>query len=152
LFPNFTVEDTLLTATHAVAGRPSMPFERIYDLFPVLQERRRQLAGSLSGGEQQMLAIGRALVTNPKIILLDEPSAGLAVGIVRNLIEVVRRIRASGVSVLLVEQNIEIARALADRCCILAAGRPVWQGAIQEALEKNIAAEAYFGKSAHAHA
>ncbi len=145
LFPNFTVQETLLTATNAAAGRAPMPFDQIYDLFPVLRERRQQLAGSLSGGEQQMLAIGRALVTNPRMILLDEPSAGLAVGIVRNLIEVVHRIRAAGVAVLLVEQNTEIARSLAQRCCILAAGRAVWQGPIQEALDRDIAAHAYFG-------
>ena len=80
LFPNFSVEETLLAGSNAARGRPALPCDTVYDLFPRLAERRRQLAGSLSGGEQQMLAIGRALVTNPKVMLLDEPSAGLAVG------------------------------------------------------------------------
>src|SRR5262249_39250990 len=79
LFPNFSVEETLVAGGHAARGRPTVPFEMVYDLFPRLAERRKQLAGSLSGGEQQMLAIGRALVTNPKVMLLDEPSAGLAI-------------------------------------------------------------------------
>jgi len=79
LFPNFSVEETLLAGSHAARGRPAIPFDMVYELFPRLAERRSQLAGSLSGGEQQMLAIGRALVTNPKAMLLDEPSAGLAI-------------------------------------------------------------------------
>ena len=101
--------------------------------FPALAERRRQLAGSLSGGEQQMLAIGRALVTNPKVMLLDEPSAGLAVGIVRAFVEAVKRIRDTGVAILLVEQNLEIASALAESCIVLAAGRVVWRGSARDA-------------------
>src|SRR5262249_30302114 len=118
LFPNFSVHETLLAGSHAARGRRPIPFDVVYDLFPRLAERRSQLAGSLSGGEQQMLAIGRALVTNPKVMLLDEPSSGLAVGIVRAFVDAVRRIRDSGVAILLVEQNLEIAAALADSCVV----------------------------------
>ncbi len=128
LFPSFSVEETLLAGSNAARGRHAIPAAIVYDLFPRLAERRKQLAGSLSGGEQQMLAIGRALVTNPKVMLLDEPSAGLAVGIVRAFVDAVKRIRERGVAILLVEQNLEIAAALADTCIVLAAGRVVWRG------------------------
>jgi branched-chain amino acid transport system ATP-binding protein len=146
LFRTFTVEETLLAATTAAKGRDPTPIDSIYALFPVLSERRRQLAGSLSGGEQQMLAIGRALVTNPKILLLDEPSAGLASGITRALIDSVNRIRESGVAILLVEQNMEIARAVGERCCMLAAGKLVWEGTIRDATDSDHASRAYFGE------
>ena len=126
------------------ARAPGLAGDTIYDLFPRLAERRRQLAGSLSGGEQQMLAIGRALITNPKVMLLDEPSAGLAVGIVRSFIEVVKRIRESGVAILLVEQNLEIASALAETCIVLAAGRVVWRGSARDAVDSEEIREAYF--------
>jgi branched-chain amino acid transport system ATP-binding protein len=145
LFRTFSVEETLLAATTAAEGREPKPLQWVYELFPVLEDRRRQLAGFLSGGEQQMLAIGRALITNPKLMLLDEPSAGLASGVVRTLIAVIGRIRQSGVAILLVEQNMEVARAIGDRCSILAAGRLAWHGSMQEAIEKNEASRAYFG-------
>jgi branched-chain amino acid transport system ATP-binding protein len=109
-----------------------------------LAERRDQLAGSLSGGEQQMLAIGRALVSNPKVMLLDEPSAGLAVGIVRAFVNALRRIRDSGVAMVLVEQNLEIAAALADTCVVLAAGRVVWRGSTRDATSNEEIRQAYF--------
>jgi branched-chain amino acid transport system ATP-binding protein len=112
----------------------------------VLEERRQQLAGSLSGGEQQMLAIGRALVTNPKLLLLDEPSAGLASGVARTLIQTINRIRLSGVAILLVEQNMEIARAVGERCCMMSAGTLAWEGSMKEAIERNEAARVYFGE------
>jgi branched-chain amino acid transport system ATP-binding protein len=144
LFPSFSVEETLLAGSNAARGRPPLPCETVYDLFPKLAERRRQLAGSLSGGEQQMLAIGRALVTNPKVILLDEPSAGLAVGIVRAFVEAVKRIRDTGVAILLVEQNLEIAASLAESCIVLAAGRVVWRGSARDAANSEEIREAYF--------
>jgi len=146
LFRTFTVEETLIAATKAAVGRAPTPFESVYELFPVLRERRMQMAGSLSGGEQQMLAIGRALITNPKLLLLDEPSAGLSSGIARTLIAAIGRIRQSGVSILLVEQNMEIARAVGERCCMLAAGRLAFAGSMQEATERNEAVRVYFGE------
>ncbi len=144
LFPNFSVQETLLAGAHAARGREPTPMEMIYDLFPRLAERHTQLAGSLSGGEQQMLAIGRALMTNPKVMLLDEPSAGLAVGIVRAFIGALQRIRESGVAILLVEQNIEIATALAESCVVLAAGRVMWRGSAQDATKNDDIRRAYF--------
>ena len=144
LFPNFSVHETLLAGSHAARGRPAIAFETVYDLFPRLAERRKQLAGSLSGGEQQMLAIGRALVTNPKVMLLDEPSAGLAVGIVRAFVDAVKRIRDAGVAILLVEQNLDIAATLADSCIVLAAGRVVWRGSTREATSNEEIRQAYF--------
>ncbi len=145
LFPTFSVEETLIAATTAADKREPKSLESIYDLFPVLQARRQQLAGSLSGGEQQMLAIGRALVANPKLLLLDEPSSGLASGVMRTLIQAIKRIRQSGVAILLVEQNMEIARSVGDRCCMLAAGTLAWQGPMQEAIKHDEAARIYFG-------
>ena len=144
LFPDFTVEETPAAGQTAAQGRQPMAAEEIYAYFPVLGERRRQLAGSLSGGEQQMLAIGRALIGRPKVLLLDEPSAGLAVGILRKLTEIILRIRDSGVSLLVVEQNLDMARALAQRCVVLAAGRVVWQGAMAEAGDIEEIRKAYF--------
>jgi len=144
LFPNFTVEETLEAAIGAADTRGALDIRTIYDYFPVLEPRRHQIAGSLSGGEQQMLTIGRALITNPKAMLLDEPSAGLAVGIVRNVVDIIKRIQDSGVSVLLVEQNLEIAQAVAESCLVLATGRTVWHGPIREAMNMNEIREAYF--------
>jgi branched-chain amino acid transport system ATP-binding protein len=149
LFRTFTVEETLVAATTAAVGRAPMPLASIHQLFPVLQERRRQKAGSLSGGEQQMLAIARALVTNPQLLLLDEPSAGLSSGITRTLIAAIGRIRQSGVAIVLVEQNMEIARAVGERCCMLAAGRVAWSGSMQEAMARNEAERVYFGAHQH---
>jgi branched-chain amino acid transport system ATP-binding protein len=146
LFPTFSVEETLIAATTAAEGREPKSLDSIFDLFPILKSRCQQLAGSLSGGEQQMLAIGRALMTNPKLLLLDEPSAGLAVGVARTLIQTINRIRQSGVPILLVEQNIEVARAVGERCCMLSAGTLAWEGTMTEAIERNEAARIYFGE------
>ena len=144
LFPGFTVDETLLAGANAAGRRKAGSRDHIYDLFPRLAERRHQFAGTLSGGEQQMLAISRALMSNPKVILLDEPSAGLAVGIVRSFIDVVRQIRATGVAILLVEQNLEIASALAENCIVMAAGRVVWRGSADDAINNEEIRRAYF--------
>jgi branched-chain amino acid transport system ATP-binding protein len=131
LFSNFSVEENLVAGMSAARGREPLDLDAVYGVFPALASRRKQLAGSLSGGEQQMLAVGRALVSRPKTLLLDEPSAGLAVGIVRYLIETISRIRDQGIALLVVEQNLEIAQALASECIVLSAGRTVWQGPIR---------------------
>jgi branched-chain amino acid transport system ATP-binding protein len=144
LFPNFTVEETLIAGMAAARNREPRSIEEIYGYFPALAERRGQLAGSLSGGEQQMLAVGRALIGRPTTLLLDEPSAGLAVGVVRYLIEIIARIRDTGVALLLVEQNLEIARALTSQCIVLSVGRAVWRGSITEAKDLDDIKQAYF--------
>jgi len=145
LFPNFSVEETLAAGARAAVGRAPRPIEEVFELFPRLAERKRQLAGSLSGGEQQMLTLARALVSNPKLMLLDEPSAGLAVGIVATLVETINRIRGAGISILLVEQNVEIARSVADRCVVFSVGELVWRGDVSEALRDGELQRAYFG-------
>lgn len=145
LFPNFSVEETLVAGARAAIGRKPRPMEEVFNLFPRLAERKRQLAGSLSGGEQQMLTLARALVSNPKLMLLDEPSAGLAVGIVTTLVETINRIRSAGISILLVEQNVEIARSVADRCVVFSVGELVWRGNVSAALKDGELQRAYFG-------
>jgi branched-chain amino acid transport system ATP-binding protein len=106
--------------------------ERIFDLFPRLQERQRQLAGSLSGGEQQMLAIARALIGNPRVLLLDEPSEGLAPLIVAEVGRTIKRLKDGGQSIILVEQNSDLALDVADNVVILNTGRRVFSGTAQE--------------------
>ncbi|WP_213769811.1 ABC transporter ATP-binding protein [Bradyrhizobium sp. dw_78] len=144
LFANFSVDETLRAAMSAPRGRPPLPLESVYEMFPGLAQRRAQLAGSLSGGEQQMLAVARGLVTNPKLMLLDEPSAGLSVGVTRSLIGIVKRIRDTGIGILIIEQNLEIARALATRCIVLSAGRIAWSGAMDDAMANVEIKQAYF--------
>jgi branched-chain amino acid transport system ATP-binding protein len=144
LFPAFSVNETLLAAVGASEDRSSVTIDTIYDYFPALADRKNQAAGSLSGGEQQMLAIGRALVTNPRIILLDEPSAGLSMGIGRSLVGILSRIRETGVGLLVVEQNLELARSLATSCVVLAAATTRWQGEIDDALHSDELRRAYF--------
>lgn len=119
--------------------------EHIYDIFPRLYERRAQLAGTLSGGEQQMLAIGRALVTKPKLLLLDEPSLGLAPIIVRNIFKVLNDVRNTGVTVLIVEQNARMALKLADRGYVLEVGKLSHEGPARELLNSPEIQAAYLG-------
>ena len=146
VFTDFTVLENLLVGAHTVAAREvSGRLEAAYALFPVLRERRRQRAGTLSGGEQQMLAIARALMTRPRLLLLDEPSLGLAPRLVREIFRVVRTINADGVAVLLVEQNARAALAVAARGYVLETGRVVASGPASElALDPRIRA-AYLG-------
>jgi branched-chain amino acid transport system ATP-binding protein len=145
LFPSFSVEETLQAALYAGRKRNRRDLDDIYELFPRLYERKRQIAGTLSGGEQQMLAIGRALATEPLMILLDEPTAGLAVGIVSDVVAALRKIRARGIPIVLVEQNIELAAALADDCLVLATGEMVWRGSMTEASTSEDVRKLYFG-------
>jgi len=147
LFPLMTVEENLLLGSYTARGRRTRRQnpERVYEIFPVLRERRRQEAGTLSGGEQQMLAIGRALMSDPILLLLDEPSLGLAPIVVRNVFEVIAQIRRQGTTVLLVEQNVKQALAIADRAYVLENGRITLQGTGPELLDRDDVRRAYLG-------
>jgi branched-chain amino acid transport system ATP-binding protein len=147
LFTEMTVEENLLMgALHgeAKARRPET-LEYVYRIFSTLKERRGQTAGTLSGGEQQMLAIGRGLMSRPKLMMFDEPSLGLAPMLVQLILNLVRRINEEGVTVLLVEQNVVQTLALCDRACVLENGRIVLQGGGQELLSDDHVKKAYLG-------
>jgi len=128
IFPSLTVQENLALAARGTARDGAWTVERVYDLFGNLAERRRHRGGQLSGGEQQMLAVGRALVANPSLLLMDEPSEGLAPVIIERIGEILADLRRDGLSVFLVEQNYGLATALADTIYILSNGRVVWQG------------------------
>jgi len=147
LFPFMTVTENLLLGAHTRRARTErhVTLSYVYRLFPVLQERAAQLAGSLSGGEQQMCAIGRALMARPKMLMLDEPTLGLAPVLVGRIFETVRTINADGVTVLLVEQNVRQALTLATRACVLESGKLVLQGAGRELLGDERLKRAYLG-------
>jgi branched-chain amino acid transport system ATP-binding protein len=147
LFPFMTVAENLLLGAHASRARADREgtLAHVYGLFPVLGERRTQLAGSLSGGEQQMCAIGRALMARPKILMLDEPTLGLAPVLVARIFETVRTINGQGVTVLLVEQNVRQALTLAHRACVLESGRLVLEGQARELLGDDRLKRAYLG-------
>jgi branched-chain amino acid transport system ATP-binding protein len=146
VFPRMTVEENLEMGAFRFRRPDQEVFDRVLELFPRLQERLRQQAGTLSGGEQQMLAIGRALMGKPRLLLLDEPSMGLAPLIVRQIFDIVREINASGVTVLLVEQNAAQALALADRGYVLETGELVLSGTGQELLADDRVRAAYLGE------
>ena len=128
IFPELTVGENLRLATRATAATARWPRDRIFEYFPALRERTRQKGKSLSGGEQQMLAVARALAGNPELLLLDEPSQGLAPLFVRMLGELMGRLRQEGLTILLVEQNVRLALALADRVAVLSRGTVVFEG------------------------
>lgn len=120
--------------------------QHIYDVFPVLRERQKQLAGTLSGGEQQMLAMGRALMARPKLIMLDEPSTGLAPLIVKHIFQIIQKLRAAGNTVLLIEQNAKAALAIADRGYVLETGKFILQGSSEDLLGNRDVQRAYLGR------
>jgi branched-chain amino acid transport system ATP-binding protein len=128
IFPSLTVEENLALAARGKSSDRAWTIERVYDLFGNLGERRRHRGGQLSGGEQQMLAIGRALLANPTLLLMDEPSEGLAPVIIERIGEILADLRRDGLSIFLVEQNYGLAVSLADTIYILSNGRVVWQG------------------------
>jgi branched-chain amino acid transport system ATP-binding protein len=121
-------------------------FERVYTLFPLLHERRSQLAGTLSGGEQQMVAMGRALMSKPKLLLMDEPSMGLAPILVERSFEIIRQVNDSGVAMLVVEQNANVSLSIADRGYVLSTGRIVLEGKAADLLENEDLRKAYLGR------
>ena len=121
-------------------------FERVYSLFPLLYERRSQLAGTLSGGEQQMVAMGRALMSKPKLLLMDEPSMGLAPILVERSFEIIKQVHESGVAMLVVEQNANVSLSIADRGYVLSTGRLVLEGPAAELREHEDLRKAYLGR------
>ncbi len=147
IFPDMTVQENLDMGCYLrkEPGGIARDLERLFERFPVLAERRRQMAGTLSGGEQQMLAISRALMSRPKLILFDEPSLGLAPNLVETLFEIVSEIRAQGVTVLMVEQNAYAALELCDRCYLLESGEVTLSGSGEELLNDPHVKEAYLG-------
>ncbi|HKQ64124.1 MAG TPA: ABC transporter ATP-binding protein [Methylomirabilota bacterium] len=146
IFPEFTVLENLLVGGHTVErSQIGERLESVFGVFPVLRDRRPQIAGTLSGGEQQMLAIGRALMTRPRLLLLDEPSLGLAPMLAREIFRVIRRINHDGVAVLLVEQNARRALALASRGYVLETGRLVTSGTSAELSADPRVRTAYLG-------
>ncbi|ODT97670.1 MAG: branched-chain amino acid ABC transporter ATP-binding protein [Rhodospirillales bacterium SCN 65-16] len=147
LFPRLTVEDNLMMGAFTPAARKHYRdrLEFVYSLFPKMKERRMQMAGTMSGGEQQMCAIGRALMSKPKLLLLDEPSAGLAPVIVQSIFELMKRIRAEGYTVLIVEQNIQQVLQVVDRGYLLETGRIRMSGPSAELLASDEIRKAYLG-------
>jgi branched-chain amino acid transport system ATP-binding protein len=147
LFPRLTVEDNLRIGAFIPQARQRIA-ERmawVYDLFPRLKERREQLAGTLSGGEQQMCAIGRALMSGPKLLLMDEPSAGLAPLVVQQVFDLVQRIRAEGLTVLIVEQNVQQVLDVVDRAYLLEVGRIRLAGSSAELKDNDLIRRSYMG-------
>ncbi len=147
IFGTLTVQENLDLGAFTAKNRDRLKssLEWIFELFPRLAERRSQLAGTLSGGEQQMLAIGRALMSNPRLLLLDEPSLGLAPVLARQIFRTIREINASGVTVILVEQNARIALKLADRGYVMELGKIVMEDSASALLENPDVVQAYLG-------
>jgi branched-chain amino acid transport system ATP-binding protein len=147
LFPRLSVEDNLRMGAFIPAARAKFPqrLDYVYSLFPRLKERRTQLAGTMSGGEQQMCAIARALMSEPKLVLLDEPSMGLAPVIVAQVFDLVRRIRSEGYTVLIVEQNVRQVLKVADRAYLLEVGRMKTSGKAEDLAASDDIRKAYMG-------
>lgn len=145
VFPEMTVLENLELGAYTRSGSSREDLERVWTLFPVLRERSRQMAGSLSGGEQQMLAIGRALMSRPSLLLLDEPTMGLAPAVVREVARAIRSLNASGTTVLLVEQNVHVALRIAHRGYVLENGRVVASGPAEELARDERVGRAYLG-------
>jgi branched-chain amino acid transport system ATP-binding protein len=155
VFAPMPVRENLLLGAHVQYARGrrdevAADLERVYGLFPILRTRERQLAGTLSGGEQQMLAIGRALMARPKLMMLDEPSMGLAPLVVKDIFAIVKRISEEGTTVLLVEQNARSALRIASRGYVLETGRIVLQGTAEELLANRDVQRAYLGSDLEA--
>ncbi len=151
VFSTMSVKENLLLGAHVQQRRnrthdAQQDLDRMYGLFPRLREREQQLAGTLSGGEQQMLAIARALMARPKLIMMDEPSMGLAPLIVRDIFAIIRKLRDDGNTVLLVEQNAKVALGVADRGYVIETGKIILQGPAEDLLSNREVQRAYLGR------
>lgn len=147
IFSQMTVEENLEMGAFWLKGKSniSQEIEKVYERFPRLKERYRQAAGTLSGGEQQMLAIGRAIMSKPKIMLMDEPSMGLSPLLVREIFNIIQELNRTGMTILLVEQNAKMALSIADRAYVLETGEIVMQGKAQDMLQDDNVRKAYLG-------
>jgi branched-chain amino acid transport system ATP-binding protein len=146
LFAPMTVLENLEMGAYLHGGGKKEDFDRVYELFPLLYERRSQLAGTLSGGEQQMVAMGRALMSKPKLLLMDEPSMGLAPILVERSFEIIKQVHESGVAMLIVEQNANVSLSIADRGYVLSTGRLVLEGPAASLREDEDLRKAYLGR------
>jgi branched-chain amino acid transport system ATP-binding protein len=146
LFGPMTVLENLQMGAYLHGGGTKEDYERVYSLFPLLHERRGQLAGTLSGGEQQMVAMGRALMARPRLMLMDEPSMGLAPILVERSFQIIREVHQAGVALLVVEQNANVSLSIADRGYVLSTGRVVLEGKASELLRHEELRKAYLGR------
>ena len=146
LFGPMTVLENLQMGAYLHGGGRPEDYERVYTLFPLLYERRSQLAGTLSGGEQQMVAMGRALMARPRLLLMDEPSMGLAPILVEQNFEIIKQVHEAGVAMLIVEQNANVSLSIADRGYVLSTGRIVLEGRAAELLQNEDLRKAYLGR------
>src|SRR4051794_10628167 len=146
LFAPMTVLENLQMGAYLHGGGTKSDFDRVYELFPLLYERRAQLAGTLSGGEQQMVAMGRALMSRPKLLLMDEPSMGLAPILVEKNFEIIKQVHESGVAILVVEQNANVSLSIADRGYVLSTGRLVLEGKAADLAKNEDLRKAYLGR------
>ena len=146
LFAPMTVLENLELGAYLHNGGTKEDYERVYSLFPLVHARRGQLAGTLSGGEQQMLAMGRALMSKPKLLLMDEPSMGLAPILVERSFEIIKQVHESGVAMLIVEQNANVSLSIADRGYVLSTGRLVLEGKAADLREDEGLRKAYLGR------
>ena len=146
LFGPMTVLENLQMGAYLHGGGTKEAFDRVYDLFPLLRDRRSQLAGTLSGGEQQMVAMGRALISKPQLLLMDEPSMGLAPLLVERSFEIIKQVHESGVAILVVEQNANVSLSIADRGYVLQTGRVVLADTASNLLQDENLRKAYLGR------
>jgi len=147
LFPYLTAEKNLLLGSYQDRARERRDetLHWVFRLFPILKERRRQLAHSLSGGEQQMLAIGRGLMSRPRFLMIDEPLLGLAPLVVAKILEIIKQVNAAGVTVLFIEQNVQLALGVSHRAYLMESGRMVLSGTAREVLESGLVRKVYLG-------
>ncbi len=146
LFGPMTVLENLQMGAYLTGGGTKEDYDRVYSLFPLLHERRTQLAGTLSGGEQQMVAMARALMSRPKLMLMDEPSMGLAPILVERSFEIIQQVHEAGIAVLVVEQNANVSLSIADRGYVLSTGRLVLEGKAADLLQDENLRKAYLGR------